>query len=88
MPIVLRAIAADDDAPTTPNIANAMMYGTCSALDSSFAITMTIPTVAIAMNATTNDGHRAGRGRTDWTAARPQPTTTRNTSTGSSRPFT
>ena len=50
------------NAPTTPNIANAITYGICSATASSFATTSTIATPAMARKpASTTHGHCAGR---------------------------
>ena len=49
------------NAPTAPNIANAITYGTCSAIDSSFATTSTIAIAAVTRNpASASHGQRAG----------------------------
>src|SRR2546422_904708 len=49
-------------APTTPNIVNAMMYGTCAATGSLFTMTTIVPITANPKKAAkTTHGHRAGR---------------------------
>jgi hypothetical protein len=62
-PIRLRGDRLRINAPTTPNIPNAITKGICSASDSSLTVTRTHPTAAIQTNpATANQGQVARSG--------------------------